>query len=179
MNTLGLRQKALLAVAGVVVMYAIAAVYWFVSAERAWKRASNRYADAKEKYEDEVRLIGEKTKWADAYEAEKKTLPTFAADKATDTTWRRKLDKIAEKHHFLISNAQAGDETEAGEVLVLPIEVSRWEGCLESLVRLMHELENTDEGMFDITYIDFKPNPSKKGYLSGKFSLNCAYIRED
>ena len=172
-----LREKAVMATLGVVVLYAIAAGVWFFSAEAAWKKAAKNYAKAKDTYQKEVKLIGEKRKWEDAYEAEKAQMPTFEAGKATDTTWRRKLDEIAEKHHFLISSAQTGKEVEAGDVLELPIDVKSWEGCLESLVKLMHELENTSEGMFDITQISFKPS-SKKGYLRGSFTLNCAYMRE-
>ena len=172
-----LREKAILAMVGIIALYALAVILWFVSAESSWKKAAKAYDKAKKTYEGEVKLIGEKRKWADAYEAEKATMPTFEAGKATDTTWRRKLDEIAAKHNIVISSAQAGKETEAGDVLELPIEVKTWEGCLESLVRFMHELENTSEGMFDITQLNFKPS-SKKGYLRGSFTLNCAYMRE-
>lgn len=178
MNAAGLKQKALTAAFGVVVMYAIAVGVWFFSAQSAWMKAEKAYSRAVKTYEDEVKLIGEKRKWADAYEQEKQAMPTFEADKATDTTWRRKLDEIAEKHHFLIANAQTGKEVEAGDVLELPIEVGSWEGCLESLVKLLHELENTEEGMFDITQLNFRPNQSKKGYLRGNLTLNCAYMRD-
>ena len=172
-----LRDKAMMATIGVVILYAIAVVTWFVSAESAWKKAAKNYAKAREAYQKETKLISEKRKWTEAYEAEKAAMPTFETGKATDTTWRRKLDEIAEKHHFLIASAQTGKEVEAGDVLELPIEVKSWEGCLESLVKLMHELENTNEGMFDITQLSFKPS-SKKGYLRGSFTLNCAYMRE-
>jgi len=172
-----LREKAVMATLGVIVLYAIAVATWFFSAESAWKKAAKAYARAKETYQKEVKLIGEKRKWADEYEAEKAAMPTFEAGKATDTTWRRKLDELAAKHHVSIASAQAQKETEAGDVLVLPIEVKSWEASLESLVRLMHELENTEEGMFDITQINFRPS-SKKGYLRGSFTLNCAYMRE-
>lgn len=172
-----LRDKAMMATIGVVILYAIAVVTWFVSAESAWKKAAKNYTKARETYQKETKLISEKRKWTEAYEAEKAAMPTFEAGKATDTTWRRKLDEIAEKHHFLIASAQTGKEVEAGDVLELPIEVKSWEGCLESLVKLMHELENTNEGMFDITQLSFKPS-SKKGYLRGSFTLNCAYMRE-
>ena len=172
-----LREKALMATVGVIVLYAIAVGLWFMSAESAWKKAAKDYERAKETYRKEVKLIGEKRKWTDAYETEKAAMPTFESGKATDTTWRRKLDELAEKHRIVISSAQTGREIEAGDVLELPIEVKSWEGCLESLVKLMHELENTDEGMFDITQINFKPS-SKKGYLRGSFTLNCAYMRE-
>ena len=172
-----LREKALMAVVGVVALYAIAALVWVFSAESSWKKAAKAYAKAKDAYQKEVKLIGEKRKWAEAYEDEKATMKTFEAGKATDTTWRRKLDEIAERNRIVISSAQTGKEIEAGDVLELPIDVKSWEGCLESLVKFMHELENTGDGMFDITQLNFKPS-SKKGYLRGSFTLNCAYMRE-
>ena len=172
-----LREKAILAVLGMVALYAFAVILWFSSAESSWAKAAKAYDRAKKTYENEVKLIGEKRKWVDAYENEKATMPTFESGKATDTTWRRKLDEIAGRHNIIISSAQAGAEVEAGDVLELPIEVKSWEGCLESLVKFMHELENTNDGMFDITQLNFKPS-SKKGYLRGSFTLNCAYMRE-
>ena len=172
-----LREKAILAVLGMVVLYAFAVILWFSSAESSWTKAAKTYDRAKKTYENEVKLIGEKRKWVDAYENEKATMPTFESGKATDTTWRRKLDEIAGRHNIIISSAQAGAEIEAGDVLELPIEVKSWEGCLESLVKFMHELENTNDGMFDITQLNFKPS-SKRGYLRGSFTLNCAYMRE-
>ena len=172
-----LREKAILAMLGMAVLYALAVILWFVSVGSSWKKAAKAYDKAKKTYQNEVKLIGEKRKWTDAYENEKATMPTFEAGKATDTTWRRKLDEIAAKHLIVISSAQTGKEVEAGDVLELPIEVKSWEGCLESLVKFMHELENTNDGMFDITQINFKPS-SKKGYLRGSFTLNCAYMRE-
>ena len=172
-----LREKAILAMLGIAVLYAFAVILWFVSAESSWKKAAKAYDKAKKTYQSEVKLIGEKRKWTEAYENEKATMPTFEAGKATDTTWRRKLDEIAAKHMIVSSSAQTGKEAEAGDVLELPIEVKTWEGCLEALVKFMHELENTNDGMFDITQLSFKPS-SKKGYLRGSFTLNCAYMRE-
>jgi hypothetical protein len=156
----------------------MAVVLWFVSQQDAWKRASKLYAGAKKTYESERKLIGERQKWNDAYEEEKAQMPTFAFGKATDTTWLQKLDELAEKHHISISQRQPGKEIEKGDVLELQIEVRNWEGALESLVKFMHELENTSEGMFDVGYLNFKPS-SKKGYMKGSFTLTCAYMRED
>ena len=173
-----LREKAILAMLGVIALYAFAVILWFVSAESAWKKAAKAYDKAKKTYLSEVKLIGEKQKWTEAYENEKATMPTFEAGKATDTTWRRKLDEFAAKHHVAITGARTGKELEAGDVLELPIEDVKWEGSLEAIVRLMHELENTGDGMFDITQLNFKPISSKKGYMSGTFTLNCAYMRE-
>ena len=172
-----LRDKAMMAMLGVAALYALAVIVWFVSAADAWKKAAKNYAKAKETYRKECKLIGEKEKWTEAYETERAQMPTFEAGKATDTTWQRKIDDLAAKHHIAIASKQPGKEVEAGDVLELPIEVRSWEGCLEALVRFMHELENTPDGMFDITQLNFKPS-SKKGYLRGSMTLNCAYMRE-
>lgn len=177
MDKMSLKEKAVMAVLGVVLLYAAAVVIWFASQEGAWKRSAKQYAAACQKYRDECRLIGEKTKWADAYEAEKAHMPFFEEGKNTDTTWLQKMDELAVKNHISISQRQGGDEIEAGDVLELPIDVKNWEGALVSLVHFMHELENTDDGMFDIRSISFKPS-AKRGYLRGSFTLTCAYMRE-
>jgi len=183
MNSSSLKQKAVLAALGALAAYAVLAAVWFMNLDRkmgwcpkSWGDAMRNYEKACKTYKDECKLIGQKQKWTDAYEDEKKAMPTFETGKATDTTWQRKLDEIAAKHHISISQRQAGKEVIAGEVLELPIEVKSWEGALESLVKFMHELENTDEGMFDIRSISLKPS-SKRGYLKGSFVLTCAYMR--
>lgn len=177
MNNLSLKEKAVLAMLGMVALYAFAVILWFMSQEAAWKKAAKAYDRAKATYQSECKLIGEKAKWNQAYEDEKAQMPTFEFGKATDTTWLQKLDELAEKHHISIIQRQNGKEIEKGDVLELPIEVKSWEGALEPLVRFMHELENTSDGMFDIGAINFKPS-TKKGYLKGSFTLTCAYMRE-
>ena len=177
MGKLSLQEKAVLAIVGVVLMYALAVALFFTVSFDQWKKSAKQYAAACQKCRDEKRLIGEKAKWADAYEEEKARMPFFEEGKNTDTTWLQKMDEMAVKHHMSISQRQGGDEIEAGEVLELPIDVKNWEGALESLVRFMHDLENTDDGMFDIRAISFKPS-AKKGYLRGSFTLTCAYMRE-
>lgn len=178
MNNMSLREKAVLATIAVVLLYALAVVLWFTNQENAWKRSAKIYKSACDTYEKECRLIAEREKWNEAYEAEKSQMPTFAFGKTTDTTWLQKMDELAEKHHISISQRQGGKEVEKGDVLELPIDVRNWEGALESLVQFMHELENTSEGMFDIASLNFKPS-TKKGYLKGSFTLTCAYMREE
>jgi len=177
MGKMSLKEKAILAVLGVVLMYGALAGMWFVRQDAEWKKSAKAYRNAVQKYRDECRLIGEKVKWSDAYEEEKARMPLFEAGKNTDTTWLQKMDELAKKHHVAIAQRQGGKEVEAGEVLELPIEVRSWEGALEPLVKFIHELENTDEGMFDVRSISFKPS-NKRGYLKGSFTLTCAYMRE-
>ncbi len=176
MGKMNLREKAVLAILGAVLLYALAAVLGFTVAAGQWERAAKQYRSACQKYAAEKRLIGEKSKWVAAYEEEKAHMPFFEEGKSTDTTWLQKMDELAVKHHISISQRQGGEEIVAGEVLELPIDVKTWEGALESLVKFLHELENTDDGMFDIRAIALKPS-AKKGYLRGSFTLTCAYMR--
>lgn len=177
-----LREKALLAVLGVVLLYVAAAVLWFTTQETAWKKASRAYTNAKDRYAKECALIREKRQWEEAYESEKSRMPLFEDGKATDTTWLSMMDALATKHHIFVAQRQGGKETEAGDVLELEVDVKNWEGALESLVKFMYELENPDEqdekirGMFDIKSLNFRGSP-KKGYLKGAFTLTCAYMR--
>ncbi len=177
MNEMSLRQKAVLAVLALVALYVFAAVLWFTRQESAWKRAADRYDSARKTYEKERRLVGERQKWNDAYDSEKAQMPTFGFGKATDTTWLQKMDELAEKHHISIARRKSGKEESRGDVLELPIE-AEWQGAPESLVRFLHELENTSEGMFDIGSLNFRPN-ARTGYLKGSFTLTCAYMREE
>ena len=177
MNNMSLREKAVLAVIGTILLYGLAVVLWFTMQESAWKRAAKDYARQVKKYADEEKLIGEKNKWTDAYEMEKSRMPTFDAEAFdTDTTWMRKMDDFAAKYHVVIAQTEIGDEVEAGDVLERTITVRNFEGSLESLVKFMYELENSEKGMFDMKSLNLKPS-SKKGYLKGNFTITCAYMK--
>ena len=177
MDDAKLREKAMLAVVAVVVLYAVAVGVWFFSAESAWKRAAKAYRRECDRYEQEEKLISERRKWNELYDREKAAMPTFEAGKATDTVWLRKVEDLARTNLVLITSIDSGKEVEAGDVLELPIEVKSGEGSLEALVKFMHALENTPEGMFDVKEISLKPS-QKKGYLRGSLSITCAYMRE-
>lgn len=177
MNESKLKEKATMAVVGVVLLYAAAVALWFFNAESAWKRAAKLYGKECDRYEQEEKLISEKRKWNELYDREKAAMPTFEAGKATDTVWLRKVEDLARTNLVLITSIDSGKEVEAGDVLELPIEVKSWEGSLEALVKFMHALENTTDGMFDIKEISLKPS-QKKGYLKGSLSITCAYMRE-
>lgn len=174
----GLHEKAAMAVIGVIVLYAIAIALWFTISESAWKKAAKAYERESQRYAKEEKLISQKRKWNELYESEKAAMPTFEIGKATDTTWLRKVEEIAKTNRVLITQIDSGDESEAGDVLELPLEVKSFEASLEALVKFMYQLESSNEGMFDISEMSIKPS-SKKGYLKGSLSLTCAYMREE
>ena len=170
-------EKAVFASLAVVLMYVLLFVLFFAVQQEAWQKAAKAYAKQTKKYNDEERLIGERTKWADAYETEKSRMPMFELEAVdTDTTWLRKMDEFATKYHVVIADTTIGDEVEAGDVLERTISVKSFEGSLESLVRFMYELENSDKGMFDMKSLNLKPS-SKRGYLKGSFAITCAYMK--
>ena len=174
---MGIREKAIVSVVVMVVLYAAAAATWFFYSESAWKKAAARYEKARSTYAREVETIANKDRYAEDYEKAKEFMPLFEADKSADTTWVKKMLEIAAKNLVYVGNYEAKQEVSGDDVQELPIDVHRWEGSLEALVKFMHELENTEEGMFAITELNFKPS-SKKGYLQGSFTLKCAYMRE-
>lgn len=176
MNTMSLKEKAVMAMLAVVVMYAIAGATYFMHSKQSWKLAKKNYEKAKAEYASHMKLIGEKRKWIDDYEAAKAMIPSFKSGTDTDTTWYKIMGEIAERSVLRIQNRdKGGDIIENGEVKEQPI-VSGWEGSLEALVRFMYEIETSEDGMFDFAKLDFKPNSKKPGYLSGSFTLNCAYM---
>lgn len=177
MDDAKLKEKAMMAVVAVVALYAVAVGVWFLSAESAWKRAAKVYGKECDRFEQEEKLISEKRKWNDLYDREKAAMPTFEAGKATDTVWLRKVEDLARTNLVLITSIDSGKEVEAGDVLELPIEVKSWEGSLQALVKFMHALENSTDGMFDVKEISLRPS-QKKGYLKGSLSITCAYMRE-
>jgi hypothetical protein len=174
-----LREKALASAIGSVLLYAALAGYWFVGGEKAWKKAYKAYTKSKNTFVEEEKLIAEKSRWDDEYAAERSQMPSFDNGSSTVSTWIDQLDLLVKKHHIFVRELKPGKEIDAGEVMELSIEVPRWEGSLEALVRFMYELETTKEGMFDIRSLNFRPNNSKKGYLTGNFTLTCAYMRND
>lgn len=171
-----LREKAVFAVFAVLLLYAGAAAYWFLGAEAAWKKASKRYRAELKRFDSEAALIAERRYWNEAYEKDKAAMPMFAFSTATDSVWLRKVGDLARSNLVYISSIKPGEEITEGDVLELPIEIDSWEGSLEALVKFMHGLENSPDGMFDIKRLDLRPS-SKKGYLRGSMSITCAYMR--
>ena len=176
-SNLSRRDRMIAAIGGVVVMYALVVALWFMSQEQAWKSAAKKYDSAAKKTLSEKKLISQRQKWNRAYEDEREKMPVFSEDaKDVDTHWLSRMDALAQENHVSISQRQAGQQVEAGDVFEQPIDVKRWEATITSLVKFMHALEAEKEAMFDIREIQVKPS-SHKGFLNGSFKLACAYMR--
>lgn len=178
MNEMGLKEKAVMAVLGVVVLYAIAVATWFLVSDAAWRTAQRRYGDMQKRFAKEEKLISEKRKWATEYETAKKSMPTFDLTETTDTYWLRKFEAIAESNLVVTADVRANPEISEDEVLLLPIEVADFTCSLEALTKFLYELENSDQGVFNVTEIsNLRRQGANSGYLRGAMKVTCAYMR--
>ena len=175
---MGLREKAIVSVLLVAVLYVAAGATWFMYSERAWAKAKKQYESACRTFRKESDMIANKEKYAEDYERAKAFMPMFEAEKTTEATWLKKMREVALRNLVVIGQDEAKPEVAGDDVHELPIEVRSWEGSLEALVKFMHELENTDDGMYSISQLRLKPS-KKQGYLNIDFTLNCAYMRDN
>lgn len=178
MNNMSLKEKAVLAVLGIVLLYALAAFLWFTRQGEAWTKSRRQYFKAREDYAKECELISKKQYWNGRYASEKAQMPTFEQGRTTETKWFRMLGDMAERHNIRAPNRKAQDKVEQqDDVFEKKIDITRCEGSFESIVRFVHELENTDQGMFDVSYLNIKPN-AKTGYHTATFTVTCAYMED-
>ena len=176
-----LKDRAVLAIVGMVALYAVAGFLWFKAVtDKAsdWNRSRCKYTDAVKQYQRERALISRSAYWNEAYEDERSKMPMFPEGEAVGTHWLNRMDSLANEHHVAISSRMNGKEEEVGDVFELPVEVKSWEAGLEPLVEFLFALEHADEAMFDVRAIDMRPS-SHKGFLKGQFTLSCAYMRGD
>ncbi len=178
MNRLGLRDQAVLAAFGVLLLYGLAAFLWFGSQEQAWRKAEKRHKAALEQRVAEDKLIRERAKWYSAYEAEREKMPQFSSEnRNVDTHWLGVVGGLAATNHVTLQNQQAKAEEQAGDVSVLPVDVRNAEASLKSLVHFLYDLQSAPNTMMDVSSLDVKPNNQQKGYLRVNFTVGCAYMR--
>ena len=168
------RDRGILAMALVVLMYLAAAMIWFSGRGDAWAKAQKGYENAKRTLEKERKLVARRAELAEREREENLKMPVAEEGESTQTRWQRMLEKIAKEHSIRIVSEQPKPEEEHGGVWELPIEV-KYEASLRRLVEFLYAL-NTEEGtMFDVRDIDI--SAKNNGVLSGKFTLTCAYMK--
>ena len=174
MSTITSKEKNMLMVTVVLVLYAVAALCYKGQREK-WEKSQHAYMLNQEKYSAECDLIDAKAEWSGKYQRMCSLMPIFPYEKDVDTHWLNIMDTVASKNALSISRRQTGKEVEAGDVYELPIDCKNWEGTLESLVTFLYGLRQAG-AMVDVRqlYVRAATHP---GYLKGTFSLNCAYMR--
>ena len=80
------RDRMILSIGIFILLYALVVVLWFTGQEQAWRVASKKYAAAVKRTNREKGLIANRTKWNEAYEAEREKMPEFSYEaKDVDT----------------------------------------------------------------------------------------------
>ena len=167
-------QRAILACVGVVVLYGLAALLWFSGRADAWAKAEKKYVEAAKKYARENKLIASRAEWQAKAEEENVRMPVAEAGEDTSTRWRRMLTELSKRHNVEIVDWQNRPPEQHGDVWEMAIE-AKYEAPLVKLVEFLYALNTAEGTMFDVTHLDAKPSKNK-GYLSGKFTLTCAYM---
>ena len=175
---LSLRDRALLMILGVVVLYVAGGLVWMMSLQHKWSASMKKYTAAVKKYERENVLIAEADRWNMEYISEKEKMPMFPEGEDVDTHWMDLMDRLATTNYIAISRRQYGKEESKGDVFELPVEVGGWEGSLEGLVQFLWDVQSNEQSMMDVSALTMRPS-QKRGFLKGTFTLSCAYMRGD
>lgn len=142
-----------------------------------WKTTVNELENTRKTIESSRRLLGQKQKWAGQFNQLRGMLPRYPADKKNiDTEWLRKMDAIAARHGLRITRREVREEKKMGDVYELPIECRDWEGSLEAIKDFLVDLE-AEGAMLDMRQLMIKPK--SHNVLRGRFSLFCAYTKEE
>lgn len=170
------RDRTVLAVVVVVVLYAVAALIWFTGRGDAWAKAQKGYQNACRAFEKEKKLVASRARLREEAETESLKMPVAEEGESTQTRWQRKLEEIAKQYSISIVGEQPKPEEEHGGVWELPIEV-KYVASLRRLVEFLHALNTTEGTMFDVRDLDI--STKNNGDLSGKFTLTCAYMKAE
>jgi hypothetical protein len=176
MSTVTSREKNMLLVAVVVLLYAAAALSYKKQMTN-WKAAERIYRSAQKKVQEERALIAARDEWSARYAQMRDLMPVFPYEQDVDTYWLNVMDAAASRNGLMIARRQANKEIEVGDVYELPIECKDWEGTLEALVKFLYDLHK-EGAMLDVRQLFIRP-ANRPGYLKGTFTLYCAYMRGD
>ncbi|MBQ7188212.1 MAG: hypothetical protein IJR99_02225 [Kiritimatiellae bacterium] len=175
MAALSSRDKNLLVIIGVLVLYALLFFSYKGKIEQ-WNIAKRIYERAHAKLQAEKALIAARGDWEEKLEEAVKIIPAFPEDaKNVDTHWQTVMDTLAEKSHISITRSQAPQEKKVGNLSEMVIECKDWEGTLKSIVNFLWSLHQEGASL-DIQQLYIHPIQNRPGFLKGYFTLSCAYM---
>lgn len=176
-ENLSLKEKAVLSIVVMAIMYLLAGALWFFLQDQTWTQSRTQYHNAQKDHNKKVKLVNQRSRWESDYEAEKVRMPMVDEGVSVDTYWLKILGDVAATNHVNILNPRWDSEQTYGDVKEFPIQCD-WEGSLEGLVNFLHAVHVTHGTMMDVRSITIRPIVSHQGYLKGKLSITCAYMRK-
>ena len=142
-----------------------------------WKKIRAELLNTRRRIEGYEQLLEQKAMWSKQFDELREMLPRYpAGQKNIDTLWLSKMDQVASRHGLSITKRDAKAEKKMGDVYELPIECGEWDGSLAALVLFLIDLES-EGAMLDMRQLMVKPK--SHNVLRGRFSLYCAYTKEE
>lgn len=141
-----------------------------------WQRLKQARARLKNQIRRDRELVAKRAEWQARFAALNNAMPQYGTDQKTDILWLSTIDSVARKHGLEIRRIEAREERQQGDIYELPIECNEWEGSLDALVHFLFDLQSRG-AMLDMRFLLIKPKAGK--VLRGRFSLSCAYTREE
>ena len=178
MGNLSLRDRAILLSVVVLALYGLAAVMWFMKFQRDWTKSAKEYDTAVKTYQRERNLIGKRASLEEEYREEEEKIPELEENELANVLWQRRLSAIADDSNLTVNRQNYGKEEQEGVLNKLEIDLE-WTASLQSLVKFLYTLETADHAMFDVRSIGISNSGKNTGYLKGKMTICCAYLRDD
>ena len=178
MGKMSLRDIAIVLAVVVLALYGLAAVLWFMTLERDWAKSAKAYDAAVKTYRKEANLIARRDELQQQYQEEEEKIPVLGENELANATWMGRLGSIASENNVAVSRQNYGKEEQEGVLNKLEIDLE-WTASLQSLVKFLYALETADHAMFDVRSIGVSNSGKNTGYLKGKMTICCAYLREE
>ena len=135
-----LKEKAVFAALGILVLYAGTIGWWFL-ASSSRSKAVRRYEDQRAVVMREKKMISEKKLWEERYEEEASLVPLLDEAQSADTVWMRVIGDIASTNNVFISDIKPGTEEIAGDMLETSIDI-KWTGAV---ARIAHAIQGSGD----------------------------------
>ncbi len=183
MAKISLKEKAILTGVGIFILYALTVGFWFL---KSGSRTSARNVLKKEQTttKKEVDLISKSSYWEGEYQAEVNRIPELEAGEEAETKWWRRVTEIASANNLKIQgkkteSSKPSEDDEPAESMERIVFDVDWEGSMDTLVKFLYALRDSEKGLFDVQTLDFKPIAKRQGFLKGKMKIVCMYKKSD
>ena len=175
------RDRMIVAIVVVVVLYALAALLWFTGRGQAWANARKGYEKELKNVQREKALINDRGLWEERAETKRLRMPLVGEDEKPATRWERIVERLATQYHVSVGKGlKAQQEEDHGGVWEMPVEVKYDNTSLQRLVEFLYEVNTAEDALMDVREIEINAARGKSaGALHGKMVLTCAYLKGD
>lgn len=169
------RDRALIAGVAVALLYGVAAMMFVMKFRPQWRSAEKNYRTKVEELAKQKALIAETPAWIERAEQTRLQMPEVEEDESTQVRWQTIHDSLVKKYHLTTPRESMRPEVEQGDVWEMPLDAT-FEASLVRLVEFIHALGEVEGAQFDVSELDI--SPKSNGYLSGRYTLTCAYMKK-